>query len=195
MSRQRTYVGRSGQLAVLAELLFRQCNAATPEVDFGTDVFAFQDESEEVARLQVKTAQAERYKRGEGYSAQFSISSKQLERPDRPPLYYVLAARLEGHFADFLVISRVRLCAYRYGPVKFGTKDKEGNLVLTVQFRDRVICSDADLTQFRNAWTTLPPLRSSLVVQGSIQEEQRDFSEFAPPGPNTTTSEDSPPQT
>ena len=50
MSRQRTYTGRSGQMAVVAELLFQQCNAAVPEVDYGTDVFAFQDEREEAAR-------------------------------------------------------------------------------------------------------------------------------------------------
>jgi len=28
MSKQRTYTGHSGQMAVLAELLFRQCNVA-----------------------------------------------------------------------------------------------------------------------------------------------------------------------
>ena len=33
-----TYTGRSGQMAVMAELLFRRCNAAIPEVDVGTDV-------------------------------------------------------------------------------------------------------------------------------------------------------------
>jgi hypothetical protein len=68
MARQRgtrdMYTGRSGQMAVMAELLFRLCNAAIPEVDAGTDVFAFQDEREEVARVQVKTAQGERYRRG-----------------------------------------------------------------------------------------------------------------------------------
>lgn len=56
MSRQRAYTGHSGQMAVMAELLHRQCNVAVPDVDYGTDVFAFHDDREDVARIQVKAA-------------------------------------------------------------------------------------------------------------------------------------------
>ncbi|MGH7224944.1 MAG: hypothetical protein ACRELF_17105 [Gemmataceae bacterium] len=74
MAQQRrthdAYTGRSGQMAVMAELLLQHCNVAIPEVDVGTDVFAFHDAREEVARVQVKTAQAKRYKQGQGYAAQ-----------------------------------------------------------------------------------------------------------------------------
>ena len=50
------FSGASGQMAVKGELLHRQCNAAVPHVDVGTDLFAFRDDREEVARIQVKTA-------------------------------------------------------------------------------------------------------------------------------------------
>ena len=82
MAKQRTWTGHSGQNAVKAELLFRQCNVAVPEVDLGTDVFAFRDARPEMARIQVKTAQGRRYKNEAGYSATFHVPLKQLEIPE-----------------------------------------------------------------------------------------------------------------
>ena len=64
MSVQRNYVGQGGQQTFVAELLFRGCNAAIPFVDRGLDVFAFFDDGEEIARVQVKTGSEDRYKRG-----------------------------------------------------------------------------------------------------------------------------------
>jgi|SRR6266511_5523714 len=98
MARQRgiqdAYTGQSGQSAVMSELLIRLCNVAVPVVDAGTDLFAFLDERVEIARVQVKAAQAERYKRGNGHRAQFDIPLRQLEHVDDPRLYYALAVRL-----------------------------------------------------------------------------------------------------
>jgi len=156
--KQRQYTGHSGQMAVMAELLFRQCNVAVPDVDYGTDVFAFRDEREEVARVQVKTAQGTQHARDNGHSAQFSIPMTQLSLPDRPPLFYALAVRLDGRWVDFLVISRETLNDFWNGEHRFGTDDS-GTLKITVQFRpDRVTCGEVDLTGFRNAWDQLPPL-------------------------------------
>src|SRR5438067_12031013 len=99
-----SYTGRSGQLAVMAELLMLKCNVAIPEVDRGKDVFAFKEGRVEVAHIQVKTAKGNAYKKEAGYSARFSIPKKELRGPGaQPPLYYALAARLEGDWADFLV--------------------------------------------------------------------------------------------
>ena len=53
---RRAYTGRSGQMAVMAELLDLGCNVAIPEVDVGKDLFAFQDDEEGVTHIQVKTA-------------------------------------------------------------------------------------------------------------------------------------------
>jgi hypothetical protein len=164
MSDQRKYTGHSGQMAVLAELLARQCNAATPVVDVGMDVFAFHDEREEVARVQVKTEQGTKYRAGGGHSAKFRIPLKQLERPDKPPLYYALAVRLEGRYVDFLVIGRARLNELWNGPQRFGARDGD-NLVLHVQFRETVICGEVELTEHRSAWHLLPPLQPLPVVK------------------------------
>ncbi len=88
-----SFTGRAAQLAVMAELLRHRCNAASPEVDLGTDVFAFKDDREEVVRIQVKSCTVPHiYADGSGYSAKFGLPMKQFRRlDDRPPLYYALA--------------------------------------------------------------------------------------------------------
>ena len=68
-----SFTGRAAQLAVVAELLRLRCNAAIPEIDLGTDVFAFKEDREEVVRLQVKACMVPRsYVDGSGYSAMFA---------------------------------------------------------------------------------------------------------------------------
>jgi hypothetical protein len=66
---------------------------------------------------------------------------------------------------DFLVIGRAQLNDHWNGTRSFGTRDKEGNLVLTVQFRERVLCGEVDLTDYRDAWHILPPLQPLPVVE------------------------------
>ncbi len=43
-NRSNFYIGRAGQLAVMAEFLLRGWNVALPEVDVGDDVFVVKDE-------------------------------------------------------------------------------------------------------------------------------------------------------
>jgi hypothetical protein len=166
-SRQRgtddVFTGRAGQMAVMAELLRLRCNVAIPEVDVGTDVFAFKDDREEVVRIQVKACTAPHaYADGAGYSAKFALPMKQFRRlDDRPPLYYALAVLRDGRWADFIVISRSRLQSSYNGKTKFGHDNKTNDdLELTIEFRTDVQCSGQDLTNCRNGWTSLPPLES-----------------------------------
>lgn len=195
-SQRRAYTGRGGQMAVMAELLERQCNAAVPEVDAGTDVFAFRDEREEVARLQVKTAHGTPYAKGDGYSAQFNIPLQQLLRYDRPRLYYALVARLEDRFADFLIVSRTDLQGYWSGGKKFGLKDKQNQLVLKVQFREQVVCGEVDLTRHRNNWTSLPPFVEPMTVVEEGKGSDPAFAEeLIAPDPAPSADAEPPPQT
>ena len=161
-----SFTGRSGQLAVMAELLLRGCNVAIPEVDLGTDVFAFRDDRDEVARIQVKTClQPTVYQDGSGYSARFGIPMKQLRQSeDRPALFYVLASRVNGKWANFLVISRAQLWE-RWNSHEIGTENpSSGDLVMTVQLReDDVRCSGIDLTEYRDARDSLPPLQAPIL--------------------------------
>jgi hypothetical protein len=170
------FTGGSGQMAVMGELLHRKCNAAIPHVDVGTDVFAFRDDREDVARIQVKTAPGKPYKDGQGYSAKFGVPMAQLRRTDEPPLFYTLAVRLDNGWGSFIVISRTKLqelwnegCGSENG--------KSGDLELNIQFRPvetaegnggekagnesnlKAFCGEFNLSDFMNAWESLPPLK------------------------------------
>jgi hypothetical protein len=161
-----SYTGRSGQLAVMAELLMLKCNVAIPEVDEGRDVFAFMEGREEVAHIQVKTAQGKKYKKEEGYRAVFSIPKKELHDPrSQPPIFYALAARLGGDWADFIIISRERIAEDYWNRANEIPQGVEGSpdFVFTVQFRPlQVLCVQIDWTGYRNAWQTLPPFQPPL---------------------------------
>lgn len=172
MTRERgtadTFLGHSGQMAVMAELLARRCNVSKPDVDLGTDVFAFLDHRSEIARIQVKSAQAKRYKKKTGYVAKFDIPLAQLQTADEPPLHYVLATRLEEQWVSFLIIDRGRMQRYRNSSLPFGTDNAlSGNLALTVRFQDRILSQAVDLTSHWNAWDLLPPLRVSSGPTGT----------------------------
>jgi hypothetical protein len=169
-----SFTGRAAQLAVMAELLRLRCNAAIPEVDVGTDVFVFQDDREEVVRLQVKACTVPYiYTDGSGYSAKFALPMKQFRRlDDRPPLYYALAVLREDRWADFLVVSRARLQSYYYGSTKFGSYNKTNDdLEITVEFRAKVECSGQEFTDCRNAWKSLPPLQPAPELEQSAQRQ------------------------
>lgn len=165
MGTQRVYTGHGGQLAVMAELLVRQVNAAVPHVDLGTDLFAFREGASAVLRLQVKTAQGEPYATSPGYSAQFSIPLAHLNRRDKPEVVYVLVARVGGAFVDFLLVSRADMQRFRRGNRRFGTvNNAAAELALHVQFRpDEVRCGQVELTAYRNAWDRLALLRPPSV--------------------------------
>ncbi len=164
-----SFTGGSGQMAVIGELLHRRCNAAIPLIDTGTDVFAFRDGNEDVARIQVKTALGKPYKSGPGYSAKFAIPVKQLQRMDDPPLYYALAARLEYGWSNFVLISREAMQKL-WNDGCGSENEQSGDLELHVQLRPdstipperesgmRAVCGSFDLSIYVNAWESLPPL-------------------------------------
>jgi hypothetical protein len=158
-----TFTGGSGQMAVMAELMHRKCNAAIPHVDVGTDVFAFRDHREEIARIQVKTAPGTLYQKGKGYSARFNVPKAQLRSLDTPKLFYALAVRLPSGWGSILVISRPDLYGLQN---KDFSSESSNNLNLHIQFRldneqkQTARCGNFDLTKYLNAWESLPPLKS-----------------------------------
>jgi hypothetical protein len=171
-----SFTGGSGQMAVMGELLQRKCNAAIPHIDVGTDLFAFRDDREDVARIQVKTAPGKRYKNGQGYSAKFGVPMAQLGRTDAPPLFYTLAVRLENRWGSFVVISRAKLQEL-WNKGCGSENQKSGDLELHIQFRPheeaeehnggegrnessmQARCGEFDLMIVMNAWESLPPLK------------------------------------
>ncbi len=157
---QRSYIGKSGQMAVMAELLARGCNVAIPEVDVGEDLFTFRDGQKDIDRIQVKTANARRLRRSDRYIARISVPLAQFEAADVPAIHYVFSIRLEGKWTDFVVISRSDLNdqqqAEGMGTVNFKSKE----LQLRLSFDPvSLTCKDSDLSRFRNAWNLLPILQ------------------------------------
>jgi hypothetical protein len=175
---RRAYTGRSGQRAVLAELLDRGCNAAIPEVDVGRDVFAFLDEEEGTTHIQVKTAGKPKAVKEDGsYTAQIDVPLAQLKLTDNPPLYYVFAMRLKERWEDFIIIRRDRLNTLRLekdiGSEYTDKKTGKEYLKLTFLFsKDDLTCSGESFREYRNAWTLLPPLRPAAAQGKSLPAEE-----------------------
>jgi hypothetical protein len=180
-----SFTGGSGQMAVMAELLHRKCNAAVPHTAVGTDLFAFRDDREDVARIQIKTAPGKPYQSGHGYHAKFGIPMAQLARTDSPPLFYALAVRLESGWGSFIVISRAAL--YELWNNGCGSENKSsGDLELHIQFRPdeetagrkeaeseqklKALCGKSHLTVYINAWESLPPLKPPVPIDVDLQE-------------------------
>lgn len=159
-STRDSYTGRSGQLAVLTELLARRCNVAIPEVDEGEDVLAFVLDEPDVTRIQVKTATAKRLKQKGKYAARVSVPLAQVEAEPLTPLHYVFAIRLEDRWSDFVILSRDELSDlnqfYGVGYIN----QKAGELQLYLSFSPTSLtCSGQDLQPYRNAWDRLPVMQ------------------------------------
>ena len=74
------YLGRSGQFAVMSELLYRRRNTAIPEVDVGDDVFVVRDKDDIVTRVQVKSANAAAQHGGENEGQPRQTDAAMAER-------------------------------------------------------------------------------------------------------------------
>lgn len=78
--RANLYLGRAGQMAIMAEFLDRGYNVAVPEVDVGDDIFVVRDSSGVYTRVQVKTSTARITRRGS--TALYSLRLSQLAQPN-----------------------------------------------------------------------------------------------------------------
>lgn len=161
MSRQNLYVGRAGQLAVMAELLLRGWNVALPEVDIGEDVFVIKDDNGDLSRVQVKTATAKAQR--DGYSAQFSVSLRQLRRPRTPDLVYIFAVRNGEGWEPFVVIDRSALWE---GHELHGVGSSNGESVVFrfVLSGPSLSCSGRDFRVYRNDWSRWPFLSNAFRI-------------------------------
>jgi PD-(D/E)XK endonuclease len=147
------YLGKAGQLVVMAEFLARGWNVATPEVDVGDDLFVIEDQKGIFYRVQVKTGKAT--ERLENYSTQFNVPVHQLEQAISPDIYYVFLVRKNQKWSDMLIIPRPSLLnLYKHQQV--GTVVK-GKLMLYFSFeRAKVTCSKVDFTAFVDNFEDFP---------------------------------------
>lgn len=147
------YIGRSGQLAVMAEFLARGYNVAIPEVDRGDDIFVVKDSNGQLSRIQVKTATAGTRSRLD--RVRFFVTRKQLEKPVDPDLTFVLAVRKNGRWDDFIVISRAALSEQHLN-FGAGSSTRSGVIFALAIGPGKVTCSGQDWTNFRNNWSPWP---------------------------------------
>lgn len=104
---QSSYSGKAGQRAVVAEVMFRGYNAAIPEVDVGDDIWVFDDASQGLIQVQVKTAK-KKQPYADGFSAAYNIPGPQLRGSSSGLFVYVFVARIADDWA-FVLISRLDL--------------------------------------------------------------------------------------
>jgi len=157
MSRKRNlYLGRAGQLAVMAEFLIRGWNVAIPEVDTGDDIFVVQDSSGDLSRIQVKTANGQSLSEG-GFSAQFFVSKSQLETPRTPDLHYVFLVRYEEKWNSFLIINRADLWSKREED-DMGSQSGDGIVFRFIYNDEGTTCSGKDIGKYINNWERWPIL-------------------------------------
>jgi hypothetical protein len=153
--KQDLYTGRGGHFAVMAEFLMRGYNVAIPEVDTGDDVFVVQDDSGDMWRIQVKTANAREH-RG-GFRAQFALKGSQLSMPASPDVNYVFAVRHLHRWQDFLVFDRSTLKEL-FETQNAGSTDRP-KLTLTVVFSDDdAVALSQSVQLYRNNWAKWPRL-------------------------------------
>lgn len=99
------YVGKAGQIAVMAELAWRGYNVSIPEIDVGDDVFVLNDFNGKLSRIQVKTATGKELARTKGaYSCQFSINITHLNGSNSGT-HYIFVCRC-GKNWRFLIFKR-----------------------------------------------------------------------------------------
>jgi hypothetical protein len=145
----------------MAELLLRGWNVALPEVDIGEDVFVIKDDSGDLSRVQVKTATA-RVQR-DGYSAQFSVSLRQLSRPRTPDLVYIFAVRSEDGWEPFVVIDRSAL-RDEHELHGVGSSNGESVVFRFVLSDSGLSCSGRDFRVYRDDWSRWPVLAGAFRI-------------------------------
>ena len=152
--RANLYVGRAGQMVVMAEFLIRGWNVAVPEVDVGDDMLVLQDKTGDLSRVQVKTASATKLKKG--YSARYSVRLSQLIQPTVPDLTYIFVTRLDSRWESFLVIPREALYE-QYNTQQIGSLNKAGHVLFYFRYLDHTVtCPGQDLSKYLNHWKPWP---------------------------------------
>lgn len=156
---RNAFLGRSGQLAVMSELLHRKINVAIPEVDVGDDIFVVRGNDEAVTRVQVKSATAQMQQNS--YVARFTVPLDQLAVPgDSPPLVYIFAVRFRDRWSDFIIVRRSALFArfVEGGGKRVISRDGKTDVAFRVKFTESTTHSGSiNIQRHRNAWNPWPP--------------------------------------
>lgn len=160
MRRDHLYLGKAGQLAVMAEIAVRNYNVAIPEIDVGDDIFVVGDASGRLWRVQVKTARATVHRDGT-LRAQFSVSRRQMERQYVPELHYSFVIRHADRWHAFVNVPRPVLLETLQQSAAWKASE-DGKLTFTLRCTpDSVMCGRVDRQPYRDNWDVWPVLRAA----------------------------------
>lgn len=156
--RREFYIGRSGQLVVMAEFLRRGYNAAIPEVDMGEDIVVIEDATGKLSRIQVKASIGKGVKSMRG---EFSVTRRQLEKPRHPELWYVFALYHTGLWREFIVIRRDTLLTLheRDGMGSPSSRGESWLRFYIAYHADDVRSKGVSLQKYRNNWSQWPEIQ------------------------------------
>ena len=141
------YLGKAGQLSVMSEFLMLGWNVAIPEVDIGDDIFVVQDASGILKKVQVKTARTIESKKALGFSAQFSVSVKNLRNISTILVHYVFIVRHNDKWLRPVIILQDELLDH-FEMNKVGS-ESNGNINFRFSFKnEKVTCSSQDFTKY-----------------------------------------------
>jgi hypothetical protein len=140
------YFGKAGHLFVMSEFLLRGWNVAIPEVDEGDDIFVVKHELGRLIRIQVKTSRAKLQK--DGFSATFSLSTKQLEDVSKNDIFYVFLVRGEDAWERPIIISREALFENLVDTILISSSK---NQTVRLSFKKgAVLLKNTDFTKYQN---------------------------------------------
>jgi len=160
---QHHFVGKAGHLAVMAELAWRGYNVATPEIDVGDDVFAVDNDSGAMRRIQVKTSSPRKQVRSTRY--QFSVRENAITSPMTPDLWFIFVLRSPSAEEmtsrwRFVLIPRQVLNDWtrRLG---FGSLNSTNRQIrLTLHDDGRLVSSGQDISSYLEDWSNWPALEN-----------------------------------
>lgn len=131
---------------MMSEFLMLGWNVAIPEVDIGDDIFVVQDLEGILRKVQVKTSASTKRKKAE-FSAQFSVSAKNLKDILAISVHYVFVVRHQNKWYRPVIILQDDLLKY-FEENNVGSESK-GIINFRFSYKEsKVMCSGQDFTRY-----------------------------------------------
>lgn len=145
----------------MAEFALRGYNVAMPEMDIGDDIFAVNDQTGTMWRIQVKTGVATV---GPNKTwSQFRVRRKAITTPSSPELHFVFVLRA-AKLWHYVVVAR-NVLEDRHVNQGLGTiSTSKGQQWVTLTFsltpaKNTISCSKQDVTGWLDNWAVWPELK------------------------------------
>ncbi len=139
----------------MSDFLMLGWNVAIPEVDIGDDIFVVQDDNGTLRRVQVKTSTST--ERSDSFSAQFSVSVRNLRNVSNILVHYIFLVRHNDDWTAPLIIRQDFLLDY-FENHNVGSETK-GKITFYFSYHNRKVeCSGHDFTNYMNDFTDFPKI-------------------------------------